>query len=176
MFFWRIHFQVLWHLEKCWRLHNDQEFKKKFWGTIAPLNRPLCAWMFCFPKGALGEFDHLSFPKLCVGMLVNEAKFERNSVLRYHHMTCVEKTKHKNLKLRANGRNNFQQFCVRLHGAERLTGFKLSATTHNNTQQHPTTLRPFARSLRGLLTTKLDNVLRRKILPSRRVTQPPERP
>ena len=80
-------------------------------------------------------------------------------------MTCIEKTKHKNLKLLANGRNNFQQCCVSLHGAKSLTGFKLSATTHNNTQQHPTMLRPFARSLRGLLTTKLGTVYAEKNSP-----------
>ena len=68
-------------------------------------------------------------------MVVNKAKFERNSFLRFHHMTCIEKTKHKNLNLRANGRNNFQQCCVRLQGAKSLTGFKLSPITRNNMQQ-----------------------------------------
>ena len=42
------------------------------------------------------------------------------------------------LKLRANGCNNSQQRCVRLHGAKSFTGFKLCATTPNNTQQHAT--------------------------------------
>ena len=70
------------------------------------------ACMFCFPKGASGEFDHLSFPKLCVGVLVNKAQFERNSFVRYHHVTCIEKTKQKNLKLLANGRNNVASVCT----------------------------------------------------------------
>ena len=39
------------------------------------------------------------------------------------------------IKLRANGRNNSQRCCVRLHGAKSLTGFKLCATTHNNMQE-----------------------------------------
>ena len=42
------------------------------------------------------------------------------------------------LKLRANGCNNSQQRCVRLQGAKSFTGFKLCATTPNNTQQHAT--------------------------------------
>ena len=38
-----------------------------------------------------------------------------------------------------NGRNNSQQCCVPLHGVKSLTGgFKLCATTPNNTQQHAT--------------------------------------
>ena len=41
-------------------------------------------------------------------------------------------------QLRANGRSNSQQYWVRLHGAKSLTGFKLCATTPNNTQQHAT--------------------------------------
>ena len=40
-----------------------------------------------------------------------------------------------NSRLRANGRNNSQQCCVRLHEAKSLTGFKLCATTSNNMQQ-----------------------------------------
>ena len=82
------------------------------------------------------------------------------------------------LKLHANGRNNSQHCwpgptnnvkscCVRLHLTKRSTGFKLCATTPNNTQQHktgcvnghnmlhptivgicwPTMLPPFARGL-----------------------------
>ena len=31
-----------------------------------------------------------------------------------------------------------QQCCLRLHGAKRLTGFKLCATTRKNIQQHAT--------------------------------------
>ena len=84
--FWRIHFQVLWHIEKCWGLYNDEEFKKKFWGTIAPF-QTLLACMFVFPKEPSGEFDHLSFPKLFVGMHVNKTKFEINSSVRFHHTT-----------------------------------------------------------------------------------------
>ena len=41
--------------------------------------------------------------------------------------------------VRENGRNNSQQCCVPLHGVKSLTGgFKLCATTPNNTQQHAT--------------------------------------
>ena len=67
-----------------------------------------------------------------------------------------------NFKLRANGRNNSRQCCVRLYGAKILTGFKLCATTWNRVSkqmQHvtsnnvgscwPTMLRPFAWGLRG---------------------------
>ena len=42
------------------------------------------------------------------------------------------------IELRANGRNNSQQCCVRLHGAKSLSRFKLCATTRNNIQQHAT--------------------------------------
>jgi len=56
-----------------------------------------------------------------------------------HIETLSEK---KAVKLRANGRNNSQhcwpnnagRCCVRLHVSKRLTGFKLSAKTPNNTQ------------------------------------------
>ena len=41
----------------------------------------------------------------------------------------------RSLKPRANGRNIVGSCCVRLHVAKSLTGFKLCATTPNNTQQ-----------------------------------------
>ena len=41
----------------------------------------------------------------------------------------------RNLKPRANGRNIVGGCCVRLHVTKSLTGFKLCATTPNNTQQ-----------------------------------------
>ena len=51
---------------------------------------------FVFPIEVPGELDPLSFHKLRVDMHVNKTKFERNSSLKYYHMTCIGKTKHTN--------------------------------------------------------------------------------
>ena len=54
--------------------------------------------------------------------------------------TDIPQTKHvlflDSLKLRANGRNDSQQSCLRLHGAKKFDRFQ---TLRNNSQQHATT-------------------------------------
>ena len=84
--------------------------------------------IWCFEKlqtdSIPGVFDFYSFANSCIFSFFDCFDWKNDDQI------------FRNVRLRANRRNNVGSCCVRLIVAKSLTGFKLCATNPNNTQQH----------------------------------------